>query len=386
MRNHLYPLDLLRFFAALCVLTYHLGFYGWASHYSSTSIMLNGAARFEPLAPVAWFGWVGVEIFFIISGFVIANSAYGRSPIAFLKGRLIRLYPAAWVCATITLLAWLILGAAPLHEVLPRYVRSVSLWLTGPWIDGVYWSLAVEIVFYALVFWVLAAGRIVSIMAMPWALTALSVVFALIVWTPLSALADANPIAALILHHADILMLRFGCFFAAGIWLWMMMNKQLTPVRYAGLAVAVLCCLSTIALRAREISWGEVDVDMPMPVWAPWTAWTLAFAFVVVVARRPHWFEVKGRRLQTVFKRVGLMTYPMFLVHNILGAGLIRLLTGFGVNKWAALAMAVVAVLALAYAVCAFAEPAIRERMRAALDGVEARLRAWSAQGKKRAA
>src|SRR5258706_15154943 len=51
-------------------------------------------------APFTWFGWGGVEIFFVISGFVIANSASRSSPTEFLLGRALRLYPAVWVCAT----------------------------------------------------------------------------------------------------------------------------------------------------------------------------------------------------------------------------------------------------------------------------------------------
>jgi exopolysaccharide production protein ExoZ len=371
VRDHIYPLDVLRFFAALCVAAYHLGFYGWASNYSSTSAMLNGAARYEALAPFTWFGWVGVEMFFVISGFVIANSAHGRSPVAFLKGRLVRLYPAAWVCATITLLAWWLIAQTPLQHLAEPYLRSVSLWLSGPWIDGVYWSLAVEIVFYALVFWTLVGARFLSLSMLPWLLTALSVIYLVLVRLDAGG---GNALFRWILAHADVLLLRFGSFFAIGIWLWLMSQGKMTPLRYAGLALAVACGFGEIAKRTEEISSGEVNIVMAMPAWAPILAWTLALAFVVVAARHPEVFSVRSQRLQAIFKRIGLMTYPMFLVHNILGAGIIRLLTGLGVDQWVALAAAVSAVLALAYAICRFAEPAIRARMRDALDWIEARI------------
>jgi len=371
VRDHIYPLDVLRFFAALCVAAYHLGFYGWASHYSSTSIMLNQSARFEALAPFTWFGWVGVQIFFVISGFVIANSAHGRTASAFLKGRVIRLYPAAWICATITLLAWLLIANAPLQQALTPYWHSMVLWLREPWIDGVYWSLAIEIAFYALVFGTLVANRFVSISAIPWLLTALSALYLFFVVT--NAAAD-NDLIHRIMRYADLLLMRFGCFFAAGIWLWMMSQGKMTPLRYTGLTAAVACCFGEIAKRVQESASGEVDIVMSMPLWAPMLVWSLGFAFIVVAARNPEVFHVESPRLQAAFKRIGLMTYPMFLVHNILGAGLIRLMTSAGVNQWAALVVAAIAMLVLSYLICRFAEPGARAGLRGVLDSIEARV------------
>jgi peptidoglycan/LPS O-acetylase OafA/YrhL len=93
--------DAIRFVAALLVMVYHLGFWSWAGN-GTTARIFNGAARFESATSFTWFGWVGVEIFFVISGFVIANSANEASAAAFLRGRILRLYPAAWICATST--------------------------------------------------------------------------------------------------------------------------------------------------------------------------------------------------------------------------------------------------------------------------------------------
>ena len=64
--------------------------------------MFVGYPQFPAAAVFTWFGWVGVEVFFVISGFVIANSASKTSPIEFLISRALRLYPAVWVCSTAT--------------------------------------------------------------------------------------------------------------------------------------------------------------------------------------------------------------------------------------------------------------------------------------------
>jgi peptidoglycan/LPS O-acetylase OafA/YrhL len=58
---------------------------------------------FHSLASYTWFCWVGVEIFFVIFGFVIVHASESASPAKFLKSRALQLFPAALICATLTL-------------------------------------------------------------------------------------------------------------------------------------------------------------------------------------------------------------------------------------------------------------------------------------------
>src|SRR3954465_3556967 len=106
-------------------------FYSWAGasigapqgfeHYFAADV------QFPNAAPFTWFGWVGVEIFFVISGFVIANSASRSSPTHFLLGRARTLYPAVWVCATATLLVLLLFGGEPASEFIMPYLHAMLL-------------------------------------------------------------------------------------------------------------------------------------------------------------------------------------------------------------------------------------------------------------------
>src|SRR5579872_7463820 len=132
-RGYYYGIDLVRFLAAVSVLIFHLGY------------LNQSGIEYRAIWPLAWQGWVGVEIFFVVSGLVIANSAASTTPLEFLRGRALRLYPAAWCCATLT---FIVKGG---DELVP-YLHSMALLPKGPWIDDVYWTLSVEIAFYALVF------------------------------------------------------------------------------------------------------------------------------------------------------------------------------------------------------------------------------------------
>ncbi|WP_247769417.1 acyltransferase [Bradyrhizobium sp. 192] len=217
-------LDPLRFAAALGVAIFHQMFWSWAW----TSIGVPGFERtvaadviYPSAAPFTWFGWVGVEIFFVISGFVIANSASQSSPGAFLLGRALRLYPAVWVCATATLLVLLLFGSGPASELILPYIHAMLMvpkGVTGQWLDEVYWTLAAETAFYGLVFCAMLTRKI-TLRHLAFGLTIYSAMFnavALLVascTTPsdlpyLVILMFRVPCAAFLLSH--------GCFFALG--------------------------------------------------------------------------------------------------------------------------------------------------------------------------
>lgn len=113
-------------------------------------------ARPASTPPAVTLGWgdLGVQLFFIISGLVIFMTlSRSRGVWAFGVNRFARLFPVYWASVAIT---WLTL------RIFPMPGRSVplrdALWnltmipsrLGHPLVDGVYWSLQVELSFYAL--------------------------------------------------------------------------------------------------------------------------------------------------------------------------------------------------------------------------------------------
>ena len=83
----LIALDLVRFLAALAVVLYHY-----------TAVRNS----FEMLSAITRFGYLGVPLFFIISGYVITLSAKNRSAAEFAISRFVRLYPAFWFSVAFT--------------------------------------------------------------------------------------------------------------------------------------------------------------------------------------------------------------------------------------------------------------------------------------------
>jgi peptidoglycan/LPS O-acetylase OafA/YrhL len=135
-------IDILRGLAAVSVTLFHL----------TGSCNLS-----KQTAQYGSFGWVGVEIFFVISGFILPYSMYmakyrleefGR----FMRKRIWRVYPAYLATIVIGIIMALIT-----HRQLPSAVAMIAhlLFLNRllgySWISVVFWTLAIEFQFYILI-------------------------------------------------------------------------------------------------------------------------------------------------------------------------------------------------------------------------------------------
>jgi peptidoglycan/LPS O-acetylase OafA/YrhL len=367
-QKHVIGIDIIRFCAAVMVMLFHLAYWSWAPADSLTRDVTGGIVQFPSLAPFIWPGWVGVEIFFVISGFVIAYSASGATPYAFFRSRVLRLYPAAWVCATATLVAVVLLRRAG-YETIWQYVHSMALWVQGPWIDGVYWTLGIEITFYAVIFCVLCLGRFGSIPVVLGLMALASAAF----WVglaidrlfpgmlPLAFLHDllASPMAA-------FLLLRHGCFFALGGLLWLCQTQPLTRWRACLIALCLLTGVIEVSDAARNVvMWIGDSTGRRIFVCAVWLGAVACLAGTIFANDALH---RRFGRWARVVKTVGLMTYPVYLLHDVIGAALLKAGVLLAMPPLAALALAMASILVLSWIVTKFLEPPIRSRLRQVLS------------------
>jgi exopolysaccharide production protein ExoZ len=361
-RPYYNTLDSIRFAAALLVAVFHLAFYCWANPYSSVGHIFSNAAQFNALAPISWFGWVGVEIFFVISGFVIANSARGATAANFAVGRVLRLYPAIWVCAPITLAMLLLVVRSPNGHLFVIFLKSMLLLPKEPWIDGVYWSLQVELVFYCLIFGFLFFGFFYRLDLLAWTLSAWSGLYLLVAWEVETGTVHQFFGWWRLSEDANVLLLRHGCFFALGMWLWLATNAPLTARQRIAASSALVLCLFEIALRTREML-GEVPSYVHRPVLVPILVWLSAITAMVLITQCPARFNPKSRLTAGLLKKIGGMTYPLYLVHSVAGAGLMVILIHRSVPAGLALVTALTTALGLSYAISVYWEPYARKKL-----------------------
>ncbi len=98
-------------------------------------------------------GRLGVLIFFAISGFVICRSFGGPregGARRFLIRRFCRLYPAYWVSMAVGWLAWRVAGRGWDWPALAANATMAAALFDQPYLLGVYWTLGLELLFYAL--------------------------------------------------------------------------------------------------------------------------------------------------------------------------------------------------------------------------------------------
>src|SRR5262245_12529275 len=115
-------LDIIRYLAASRAMTYHLAFWSCAvGHDATSNSITHGIPAFPSLTSLSWFGGVGVDIFFVLSCFVILYSA-GRDSRSFARSRVLRLVPGALVSASRSAGGLLILLKMPVWSVATRFL------------------------------------------------------------------------------------------------------------------------------------------------------------------------------------------------------------------------------------------------------------------------
>lgn len=314
-------LDALRGIAAIAVLLFHL----------TALYDFHHAAYWR----VTW-GHYGVELFFIISGFVIFMTLERtRSVHDFAVSRAARLYPAYWAAiAATSILAY---AAFPRWDPSPPGARMIAANLTMlqafckvDGIDNSYWTLAIELAFYlamAVAFKARLMQRIETLC---------------IVWLALAALVRTW----LYLHHRSLGLpstvtgLYYGQFFILGMMIYRLARGQTSRLTVPVMAAACL------------MSWfggGPYSLHAP-PL--TYLCITLGFAACVLLA-------VTGRLAflrWSVLVFLGEISYPLYLVHQRIGTDILGFTYDHGFPRWSQTALALGLTLGLAMLIHRFIE------------------------------
>ncbi|MFC3213688.1 acyltransferase family protein [Novosphingobium panipatense] len=157
-RRPVHGLDVVRLIAAMLVVIYHLGFKAWALPGSSLRHVIDAPVTHPPGYGLTWCGWIGVQVFFVVSGAVIAYSAEGARPGSFARRRLARLLPAILIATPLALPLAVLLFRTPPAAALMLGLKTVAFAPVGPWIMGQFWTISIELAFYAAVCAILASG------------------------------------------------------------------------------------------------------------------------------------------------------------------------------------------------------------------------------------
>lgn len=284
-------------------------------------------AGFGWAGTAASYGYYAVDCFFMISGYVIMLSVGDRPASQFVAARLVRLVPAYVFCVSLTTLV--ILAS---HN--PHYSASLVAWLANltffqEWMgvhnmDPSYWTLLLEVVFYGLVFLALVTGqrRHIEALVLAWLALQAIAVFARIEW---------------FIFASDYAFFVLGCMLYFGLqrgW-----NTVRIGAALFALALGICNEIGAPAVLLQEgISLRNVQVAILLAAFA--------VAFVVLARTRPAlpWAS-----------RLGALTYPLYLLHQVVGLIAIAALVPL-IGKWPAVLCVTALMIALAWFVSEFVE------------------------------
>ncbi|MDH6124555.1 acyltransferase [Kitasatospora sp. GP82] len=342
-------LDGLRFLAVLMVVLYHYVAYGsgWGRPRSHV---------FPILYMPASYGWLGVQLFFLISGFVICLSCWGRSLSDFLTSRVVRLFPAYWLAVGLTTL---MLALLPGSEQ-PRKWQDVLTNLTMlqnplgvPYVDGVYWSLWAEARFY-LIFAIVVWGG----------LTYRRVLAFCLIWSGAGVLSYGLPDV----HLLQMLAMPEYCwFFIGGMAFYLMWRFG------QDLLLWLLVGFSLLAgIRASWPTYQSVQANSAydLPDWV--VAAVIAAFYLLMAGVALGWFRrIDWRWLGTA----GAVTYPLYLLHEYIGWKLIENLR-YTIDPWLLLGALLLVMTAVSWLVNRYIERPLSRSMKVQLRKSFERMRA----------
>ena len=324
-RGRLVEIDALRGLAALAVVLFH---------YTTRFSDLYSANR--PPTIAFPYGHYGVNLFFIISGFVIFMTLDKTSkPMDFVVSRFSRLFPAYWVAIALTFMLTHLLGLpgklVDFGAAVGNLVMIHGLLLGLPHVDGVYWTLEVELLFYAWMLGLFCLRRLDRIHYVLLGLLALRVANSVLEWK------FGFGIPWIILR---LMNLKYIPWFALGISAYLATSRHgpgvwRPPALVAGFSILTLALGDSLVIAGLAAVLAGVVF--------------LAANERLAVLRHPS------------FVWLGTISYPLYLLHENIGWSVQLRLQALGMSTDGTVLVAIAISLALATGMTIWVEqPAMR--------------------------
>jgi peptidoglycan/LPS O-acetylase OafA/YrhL len=336
-----YLLDLTRFFAAFIVMLYHYGFRGGihGDYLPQGSVLYPGVTKYF---------FVGVEMFFVLSGYIIYRTASDSTIPDFIASRVSRIVPLLWICALVTFVVVKLLPVPGFSVDAVDLVASMFLvaeTIGVTFVDGVYWTLLHEVQFYALFTLVLLVRDRALRRFCWWA------------WVLAGALLlDPESFWFQTLYPGGAYSMYFSMGLAIALtrehrahgWGLFLVSAALVLARLAG----------TVQAQAARFA-----TDMLV-----WPEWLLVFGVAAVlwlsVSGVARWREDgRGSRWVPAILVLGTLTYPLYLLHQMVGYALLLRLRRV-MDYPSSMVLAGATIVTISYVLAIHVDPVLRARCR----------------------
>lgn len=225
-------LDALRGLAAVLVVVFH------------TTESALGIFPSSPMPGPNWLwpwtpGGHGVTAFFMISGFVISLTlSHCQSLGDFARARFLRLFPIFWVAMLFTALWRQWVGGESIS--LPTFIANITMmpsWWGQPYVDGVYWTLEIELQFYLLIaiIWRCGGMRYLTPLCWGWFLLAAA----------LKLIQQSGVDSAWLTFLWRTLLISFAPYFGLGMLAYSLTQQPPSRWTWSAVLLGVLLSLAT---------------------------------------------------------------------------------------------------------------------------------------------
>ena len=304
--NRINQIDVLRGIAIIFVVCFH---FMW--HESPEYLLRDDNWSLE----LASYGWTGVDIFFIVSGFCIAMTIEKIPNIfEFYLRRFARIYPAYVFCGLITLIFFTFFDL-PGKEVdwftgfMNLVFANIIPSFNFQYIDGIYWALIIELKFYVIFGLIYYTCKDLNKSIFFWTI--------LVICLNAVLLIDNNLILSLssISPHANLFLVGIICY-----------NFKKINLKYK--IVLIILSLLNIFINER---YAENQLY-----------------FMILILSTFLFLKLDINLKINFISRIGLISYSWYLIHNAVGLIIIRELNKLGLQQYSII-FAILITLSLSY-------------------------------------
>jgi len=248
------------------------------------------------------YGYMGVDIFFIISGFVISLSISDRSLVHFWISRL---YPLYWISVLATFVVIITFGAPRFTTDIIQLLCNLTMfqnYIGSESIDGVYWTLFIEMKFYLFVistYLIINKWKEIKLDYLIYTWLSLTVLYLFL--NELSILRVAN----------KYLIFDWSANFIAGIIFYQIYKSKLN-LKYALLLLVSFLIVTHYAIE--KIEKLELYYKTTFSSFIVIGITVLFYTLMLLVACK----KLNSINSSKLIK-IGMLTYPLYLLHQNIG-------------------------------------------------------------------
>lgn len=271
------------------------------------------------------FGGAGVDIFFVLSGFIItySNLYYIAQPSAsgnFLKRRLIRIFPIYWIIITVFLILQLALPAYYKTHFNTGFANVFQTYLLLPdhiMLNGVSWSLTNELFFY----FIFSFALIIPSKKYSLIILAAYFIFLIIFSFTAPVGINTNP-------YIKILIFPMNLEFILGVFIVIVINRFSNKWVYPLLVTGTLLFLAGALLSNSGITLISSSSSQALN-----RVLLFGFPSFLIILALVKMELGKTINMHNIFLHLGDASYSIYLIHLPIVAAFFKIVIKFNINN-----------------------------------------------------